>query len=362
MKKLILACCALFVLGGGLAAGGWAAGGELYSSYYSGAFHSLRETLHIPHWREWWDEDGVRHSGFFHGALDEIQDEVRGHIDNAPEEGRPDSDTSLYPSGRAGYTVFYGKSDTLLQELNLSVDGNSGSVLVKAGTDYTVSGGATVLTDHFDGEAWSLALFCREGEQVTVTLPALAMLRSVGIHSQGCSLDFNGSIAASEIDIELADGTLSCGELFASGALDLSIGSGGVYAERLSAAELDIEVESGDLDCESLAANDTLDLTIESGTASVDLLSAPVIEAEVGTGSLDAGVAVSDHFGYQAVASAGSVYLNGTEIAGDMAGAHRAFQKGSAPMLRLNVAGGYIELATDPSDVSATRHTASFPS
>ena len=39
---------------------GWAAGGELYSSYYSGAFHSLRETLHIPHWREWWDEDGVR--------------------------------------------------------------------------------------------------------------------------------------------------------------------------------------------------------------------------------------------------------------------------------------------------------------
>ena len=42
MKKLILACCALFVLGGGLAAGGWAAGGELYSSYYSGAFHSLR--------------------------------------------------------------------------------------------------------------------------------------------------------------------------------------------------------------------------------------------------------------------------------------------------------------------------------
>lgn len=106
MKKLILVCCALFVLGGGLAAGGWAAGGELYSSYYSGAFHSLRETLHIPHWREWWDEDGVRHSGFFHGALDEIQDEVRGHIDNAPEEGRPDSDTSLYPSGRAGYTVF----------------------------------------------------------------------------------------------------------------------------------------------------------------------------------------------------------------------------------------------------------------
>ena len=151
---------------------------------------------------------------------------------------------------------------------------------MKAGTDYTVSGGATVLTDHFDGEAWSLALFCREGEQVTVTLPALSMLRSVGIHSQGCSLDFNGSIAASEIDIELADGTLSCGELFASGALDLSIGSGGVYAERLSAAELDIEVESGDLDCESLAANDTLDLTIESGTASVDLLSAPVIEAE----------------------------------------------------------------------------------
>ena len=45
-----------------------------------------------------------------------------------------------------------------------------------------------------------------------------------------------------------------------------------------------------------------------------------------------------------------------------MAGAHRAFQKGSDPMLRLNVAGGYIELATDPSDVSATRHTASFPS
>ena len=88
MKKLILACCALFVLGGGLAAGGWAAGGELYSSYYSGAFHSLRETLHIPHWREWWDEDGVRHSGFFHGALDEIQDEVRGHIDNAPAEVR----------------------------------------------------------------------------------------------------------------------------------------------------------------------------------------------------------------------------------------------------------------------------------
>lgn len=90
MKKLILACCALFVLGGGLAAG--RLGGQAASCtvlIISGAFHSLRETLHIPHWREWWDEDGVRHSGFFHGALDEIRDEVRGHIDNAPEEGRP---------------------------------------------------------------------------------------------------------------------------------------------------------------------------------------------------------------------------------------------------------------------------------
>ena len=201
---------------------------------------------------------------------------------------------------------------------------------MKAGTDYTVSGGATVLTDHFDGEAWSLA--CSAVRRAGHGHAPRACHAALGRHPfAGLQHGFNGSIAASEIDIELADGTLSCGELFASGALDLSIGSGGVYAERLSAAELDIEVESGDLDCESPLQTIPLDLTIESGTASVDLLSAPSLKQRSAQAVWMPVSRFSDHFGYQAVASARPVYLNGTEIAGDMAGAHRAFKRAATP-------------------------------
>ena len=95
MKKLVLACCAVVVIGSCMALGGWAAGGQLYGSYYNGALHPVSETLrdatHFVRdnisYHTWW-EDGVWHSGWFDDEefADRIEDAVNDSVDTALAE------------------------------------------------------------------------------------------------------------------------------------------------------------------------------------------------------------------------------------------------------------------------------------
>ena len=81
MKKLVLACCAVVVIGGCMALGGWAAGGQLYGSYYDGALHPVSETIRDASrfvrdnifYHTWW-EDGIRHSEWF--TSDDFSDRI----------------------------------------------------------------------------------------------------------------------------------------------------------------------------------------------------------------------------------------------------------------------------------------------
>ena len=65
MKKLVIACCMVLTIGGCMMAGGWAAGGQLYGSYYGGQLHPVSETVRdatvlvsgLLQYRSWWDAD-----------------------------------------------------------------------------------------------------------------------------------------------------------------------------------------------------------------------------------------------------------------------------------------------------------------
>ena len=82
MKKLIIACCAVLAIGCGMMAGGWAAGGQLYGSYYDGELHPVSETVRDAsraldglRFRAWWDGDG-RLSDQIEEFADNIADEA----------------------------------------------------------------------------------------------------------------------------------------------------------------------------------------------------------------------------------------------------------------------------------------------
>lgn len=300
MKKLILACCVLFVLGGGLAAGGWAAGGELYASYYSGAFHSLRETLHIPHWREWWDEDGVRHSGFFRDALDEIQDEVRGHIDDALDEVRPDSDAH---ASDTVYSVYYDHRGVILERFDLDISG-TGSVIITEGDDFTVSGGTLLDEGLSDYRSLHLSLSCRTGEQIVVTL-ASDPSESFSLHADDCMIDLQAPISSNTINIELVSGTISCDSLHAAQSATFSVGAGSFFSTSVSAPKLNIAVGSGGF--------------------------STTLHAE------------KEKYGYQAISSGGSIYIDGMEITGPVSSVYRTSKPGE-PLFLLRTESGTIDL------------------
>lgn len=96
MKKLIIACCAVLAIGCGMMAGGWAAGGQLYSSYYDGALHpfseSARDAVRVfdrLRYHAWWN-DG-RHSGWLPDGIEEFVDDT---VDGAVDDALDDIDTA----------------------------------------------------------------------------------------------------------------------------------------------------------------------------------------------------------------------------------------------------------------------------
>lgn len=84
MKKLVLAFCAVLVIGCCLMAGGWAAGGRLYSSFYNGVLHPVTQSLYDTsnfvrgrlYYHTWWLDD----DWFFDDWDDRIEDFVKYNL------------------------------------------------------------------------------------------------------------------------------------------------------------------------------------------------------------------------------------------------------------------------------------------
>ena len=331
MKKLVLACCAVVVIGGCMALGGWAAGGQLYGSYYDGALHPVSETIrHATHfvrdnisYHTWW-EDGIRHSGWFTDDefSDRIEDAVNDHVDEVLDEFDTDwvddwLDTRHEVIQNDVFLPYIG-IDTV-QNLRFEFPSEEEAygtdpVRIVFGSNYDVTG-ADILESKLENGTWTLRL-CPDGEtDCVITLPS----STADIFS-----DVSFEIGDHPVDI---DGSLT------AGSMEVDIESGSLAADALSAGQFDIDIGEGRFAPSRLCVSTQANIELEGGSVTSTIVTP-------GDGS---------DLGYQVAAEDGVFLLDGKAIAGGDSGQHHASRKGAltgSPILRAEIDGGTLDLLT----------------
>ncbi|MBS6639656.1 MAG: hypothetical protein KH295_01205 [Clostridiaceae bacterium] len=225
MKKLIIACCAVLAIGCGMMAGGWAAGGQLYGSYYDGELHPVSETVRDAvrvfdrlHFHTWWDGDG-----WIDDIVDDTLDDIdTGWVDSWLEQRQETIDTP--------YTIPMANIDQI-QNLDLTFRSGAGNTAtITSGDNYTLDGDFFVTASALNGRTWELEVVANEGG-VTLTLPAdQQSYRSIAVHiPDGVALDIQSTLSAAEIEIDAEAGTVDA-EMLSAGSLDLSVSDGFLFA------------------------------------------------------------------------------------------------------------------------------------
>ena len=225
MKKLLIACCAVLAIGCGMMAGGWAAGGQLYGSYYDGELHPVSETVRDAvrvfdrlHFHTWWDGDD-----WIDDIVDDTLDDIdTGWVDSWLEQRQETIDTP--------YTIPMANIDQI-QNLDLTFRSGAGNTAtITSGDNYTLDGDFFVTASALNGRTWELEVVANEGG-VTLTLPAdQQSYRSIAVHiPDGVALDIQSTLSAAEIEIDAEAGTVDA-EMLSAGSLDLSVSDGFLFA------------------------------------------------------------------------------------------------------------------------------------
>lgn len=225
MKKLIIACCAVLAIGCGMMAGGWAAGGQLYGSYYDGELHPVSETVRDAsraldglRFRAWWDGDGW---------IDDIVDDTLDDIDTAWVDSWLEQRQDAIDTPYMIPTVSVDQIGTL--ELTFR-SGTNSNFSIKSGEDYGLEGDFFFVSSDVNERTWELEV-AANGEEVVLTLPeSQPSFDSITIESQlGACIDIDAELHASEIEISAENGTLDA-EMLSAGSLDLSVSDGFLFA------------------------------------------------------------------------------------------------------------------------------------
>lgn len=225
MKKLIIACCAVLAIGCGMMAGGWAAGGQLYGSYYDGELHPVSETVRDAvrvfdrlHFHTWWDGDGW---------IDDIVDDTLDDIDTAWVDSWLEQRQDAIDTPYMIPTVSVDQIETL--ELTFR-SGTNSNFSIKSGEDYGLEGDFFFVSSDVNERTRELEV-AANGEEVVLTLPeSQPSFDSITIESQlGACIDIDAELHASEIEISAENGTLDA-EMLSAGSLDLSVSDGFLFA------------------------------------------------------------------------------------------------------------------------------------
>lgn len=331
MKKFVFACCAVVVIGSCMALGGWAAGGQLYGSYYNGALHPVSETLrdatHFVRdnisYHTWW-EDGVWHSGWFDDDefADRIEDAVNDRVDTALAEF--DKDRSNDWDAAIGNGIQIPRDIDVISALNLDFSGdcdNNGTINIVSDTaNFNVSG-ADIESSTIDGSTWSLALTPNGSEQCVIYVPYTLSYSRIFLNVGDQTVDITGpgAFAADTLEIQIADGTLRA-EKLESDKFNISVQDGKFYADQLKIGQM--------------STDGTLDLSLGDGNVAVTL-----VGAYEDTSAL----------AYQLDTDGGAILLDGKTVAGGSTGPTHASQKGgnASPLLRASVGDGTLDLLLD---------------
>ena len=213
MKKLVIACCAVLAIGVCLMAGGWAAGGRLYSSYYDGALHPFSESI-----------ADIRHSGWFDGDFDDWIDET---VDDALEDtGWVDDWLETRHQAITSPDIPMQSVDRI-HKLDFTLTG--GDISIETGGDFDLSGDFTLAQSECDGGTWELELIADSGG-ATITLPdSIGSYQAIDLEIADASVTAHDALVCTELDITVAAGTLDA-DLLDAGALDIEVGAGNLYA------------------------------------------------------------------------------------------------------------------------------------
>lgn len=335
MKKLVFACCAVVVIGSCMALGGWAAGGQLYGSYYNGALHPVSETLrdatHFVRdnisYHTWW-EDGVWHSGWFDDDefADRIENAVNDHVDEVLNEFDTDwVDDWLETRHKAIESdILIPRSIDVISSLHFDFSGdcdNNTTINIVSDTASFDVSGANIESSTIDGSTWSLALTPNGSEQCVIYVPCTLSYSRIFLNVGDQTVDITGpgAFAADTLEIQIADGTLRA-EKLESDKFNISVQDGKFYADQLKIGQM--------------STDGTLDLSLGDGSVAVTL-----VGAYEDTSAL----------AYQLDTDGGAILLDGKTVAGGSTGTTHASQKGenASPLLRASVGDGTLDLLLD---------------
>lgn len=206
MKKLIIGCCVVLLLGIGLAVGGRAAGGTLYSAYHDGQLHAIGDSLQGANdrfdrlHRRWWR--GGKNSWHSGWSFDTDAD---------------DAQTPFVPS----------QATDTVRALSFSLAG--GAVTIVRGADFALSGDLTAAQSELDGDTWEVELVAG-ANGATIALPEDAdRFAEVELDIAGSAVQITDPLCCDAFDLELGAGTCDLALLDARTA-ELEVGAGRVSA------------------------------------------------------------------------------------------------------------------------------------
>ncbi len=228
MKKLVIACLLVGLVGCALKIGGAAMGGELYSVYYDGRLHSAREAA----------KDGA---DYLRGAARELPDRTEdffdGWADDYTVRRRNAVDDALYRTANNLPSV----SVDWIDGLDLRLTG--GTFRIEGGGDFDVSDPSAITrSEYADGE-WRLRLSSAGDEPVAITLPAKDVrYDEIFISAHDCGLTVDAALEAEEFALALVGATADISSV-GSPDIDLNVSDGTLLASLTGRAE-DFHVEA----------------------------------------------------------------------------------------------------------------------
>ena len=199
MKKLIIACTAVLVLGLGLTTVGHVLGGQFYSVYYDGALHPF--------------SDAAR-------DFSDTVENIRDHYVSPDDEIDSDYDTGWvqdYLETRQN-AIKHGdmpiQSVDHISRIDLTLKG--GNFTIENGSDFAVSASANFGDTQVNGIRWTASLWAND-EPVTITLPDNASYLQVHIScDHQANVTISDRLRAETIELSAGNGTLIAGELDAN--------------------------------------------------------------------------------------------------------------------------------------------------
>lgn len=198
MKKLIIACSAVFVLGLGLTAAGHLLGGQLYSVYYHGALHPFSEA--------------ARHFS------DKLEDVSKDSYVSPDDEIDSDFDTGWVQDYLEARQQAIEHGDIPIQSLDqidyIDLMLNGGEFTIENGSDFAVSASANFADTQVNGTHWTASLWAND-EPVTITLPRDGNFLQIRIScGQQANATIRDRLSAQNIELSAGNGTLITDKLY----------------------------------------------------------------------------------------------------------------------------------------------------